>query len=160
MIVLGIDPGLARTGFGVIESTGNNLKMITYGVIETAPSISTDSRLKEIFQEIKNLIKKYKPQKFSIEKIFFCKNEKTIIEVSEARGVVLLAACQNNLSIYEFTPLEVKCAIAGYGKADKKQVQKMIQILLKLEKVPRPDDAADALAIAICASNKVDLLEK
>jgi len=160
MIILGIDPGFARTGYGLIEVNGNSFKMIDYGVIETKSDLEFNLRLKKIFEDLNELIKKYKPLAVSVEKIFFCKNTKTAIDVSHARGVVILTASENNLKIFEFTPPEVKRAITGYGKAEKQQMQKMVQILLKLKEIPWPDDAADALALAICAANNFDLYQK
>ena len=160
MIILGIDPGFARTGYGLIEVNGNSFKMIDYGVIETESGLEFNLRLKKIFEDLNELIKKYKPLAVSVEKIFFCKNTKTAIDVSHARGVVILTASENNLKIFEFTPPEVKRAITGYGKAEKQQMQKMVQILLKLKEIPWPDDAADALALAICAANNFDLYQK
>ncbi len=160
MIILGIDPGFARTGYGLIEVNGNSFKMIDYGVIETESGLEFNLRLKKISEDLNELIKKYKPLAVSVEKIFFCKNTKTAIDVSHARGVVILTASENNLKIFEFTPPEVKRAITGYGKAEKQQMQKMVQILLKLKEIPWPDDAADALALAICAANNFDLYQK
>jgi len=149
MIILGIDPGVAITGFGLVKKT-KTIKHIDHGTIKTSPDIPHEQRLKKIYLEINKLINKHKPDLLVIEKIYFFKNLKTAIPVSEARGVVLLAACQKKVKIKEFTPLQVKMVVCGYGRATKQQVQKMVKELLDLEKMPRPDDAADALAIALC----------
>lgn len=153
MIILGIDPGFARTGFGVIEEKNKNLCMIDYGCISTSAGLTFPKRLKKIREELNGLIKKHRPDICSVEKIFFCKNTKTAIDVGQARGVVILTAAEKNLKILEFTPLQVKQFITGYGKAEKGQIQKMVKILLNLKEIPKPDDAADALALAIAGSN-------
>ena len=151
MIILGIDPGTATTGFGIIR-TGKNLKCLGYGLIQTEPSLSPGARLKKINNEVNKLIKKYRPKIIAVENLFFFKNLKTALPVSQAKGVILLAAAKKNIPVYEFTPLQAKMTVVGYGKAEKKQVQEMIKILLNLKKIPRPDDAADALAVAICCA--------
>lgn len=156
MIILGIDPGLAKTGYGLIEEKKNFLKVIAFGCVTTPKTLAFDLRLKKIHQELSKIIKKFGPAVLSVEKIFFCKNAKTAIEVGHARGAVILAAAQKNLIICEFTPLEVKQTITGYGKAEKKQMQKMIKILLNLKEIPEPDDAADALALAICGARNLN----
>ncbi len=153
--ILGIDPGIATTGFGVIEVDSQKLKLIDYGCILTKVGLSHGQRLKQIHEELDALIKKYKPQATAVEKLFFCNNAKTALIVGEARGVVILTICQNNLPIHEFTPLQVKQAVSAYGKADKKQVQQMVKLLLNMKEIPKPDDAADALAVAICCANTV-----
>ncbi|MBI5072070.1 crossover junction endodeoxyribonuclease RuvC [Candidatus Falkowbacteria bacterium] len=153
MIVLGIDPGFARTGYGVVEEKNKNLRMLDYGCISTPAGVVFEKRLEKIREELTRLIKKYKPGVCAVEKIFFCKNTKTAIDVGQARGVVILTAAEKNLKILEFTPLQVKQSITGYGKAEKQQMQKMVKILLGLKDIPRPDDAADALALAIAGSN-------
>ncbi len=153
-IILGIDPGIADTGYGVIKKDeNNNLKCITYGSIKTKAHTELSDRLNIINQELNKIIKKYKPEKVAVEELFFCKNVKTALIVGQARGVILLTAKQNNLPINEHTPLQVKQAVSAYGKASKLQVQKMVKLILKLEAIPQPDDAADALAVAICSSN-------
>ncbi len=152
MLILGIDPGTTTTGFGLIEWDGKKHTCIDYGVISTKPKISQELKLKEIYTDLKKIISKHKPQLISIEKIYFNTNPKTVISVSQARGICLLAAARKNINIVEFTPLQVKSAICGYGRAEKKQVIYMVRNLLKLQEDPRPDDAADALAIAITAS--------
>ncbi len=153
MIILGIDPGFARTGYGIIEEKNKNIRMLDYGCITTPAGVLFEKRLKKIREEINDLIKKHKPDICAVEKIFFCKNAKTAIDVGQARGVVILTAAEKNLKILEFTPLQVKQFITGYGKAEKGQIQKMVKILLGLKEIPKPDDAADALALAIAGSN-------
>ncbi|MFH1412424.1 MAG: crossover junction endodeoxyribonuclease RuvC [bacterium] len=153
MIILGIDPGIADTGYGVIEKQGNELINIDYGSIKTPAKTDMGKRLDSINKELKKIIKKHKPDLIAIEQLFFCKNVKTALIVGQARGVILLTCEQQKVPTTEFTPLQVKQAVAAYGGAGKMQVQKMVKILLKLEDIPKPDDAADALAIAICAAN-------
>jgi crossover junction endodeoxyribonuclease RuvC len=153
MIILGIDPGFARTGYGVIEEKNKNLRMLDYGCLSTPAGLIFEKRLKKIREGLTSLIKKFKPDVCVVEKIFFCKNAKTAIDVGQARGVVILTAAEKNLKILEFTPLQVKQFITGYGRAEKGQIQKMIKILLNLKEIPKPDDAADALALAIAGSN-------
>ena len=159
-IILGIDPGLASTGYGIIRVIGDKMEMMDYGCISTAAGTPFEQRLKEIHEEIRQLINLHTPSVLAIEELFFAKNAKTALLVGQARGVCLLTGIQHNLSIVEFTPLQVKQAVTGYGKADKKQIQQMTKILLKLKEVPWPDDAADALAIAICASLYNPILQK
>ncbi len=155
MIILGIDPGTANTGYGVINKIKQHLKVLGYGCIITDPKFSTAERLKRINKELEALIKKYKPDIVAVEDIFFFKNLKTAVKVSQARGVVMLTACKRGVSIAEYTPLQVKLAITSYGRADKNQVQQMVKVLLGLAEIPRPDDAADALAVAICHANTI-----
>jgi crossover junction endodeoxyribonuclease RuvC len=150
MIILGIDPGTATTGYGLIEEEKGEIHVLDYGCILTSSKKSLDVRLEEINVKLTEIIKKYQPFEMAVEEIFFANNAKTAIAVGQARGAILLTARQNRCSTFEYTPLQVKNAICGYGGADKKQVQKMVQLLLKLDKLPKPDDAADALAIAIC----------
>lgn len=155
MIYLGIDPGTATTGFGIIKKTKNpkqEFEILEFGVISTPKSDSDAKRLKIIFEDLGAIIKKYKPDYLGIEKLFFAKNQTTAMTVSQARGIVLLASEQAKVPILEFTPLQVKNTLCGYGKADKKQVQSMVQQTFKLKNIPKPDDAADALAIALCAA--------
>ncbi|MDO8264751.1 MAG: crossover junction endodeoxyribonuclease RuvC [Candidatus Parcubacteria bacterium] len=156
MVILGIDPGTAATGWGIIEAkvpkNKNSLVCINYGCIKTYPSSSPGDRLVIINSELKKLIKKYRPKTLAIEKLFFFKNLKTAMPVSQAKGVILMAAAENGIPVLEFTPPQVKMAMVGYGRAEKIQIQKIIKSLLRLKELPRPDDAADALAIAIsCA---------
>ena len=152
MIILGIDPGFARTGYGVIEEKNKNLRMLDYGCLSTPAGLIFEKRLKKIREGLVDLIKKYKPDVCAVEKIFFCKNAKTAIDVGQARGVVILTAAEKNLKIREFTPLQVKQSLTGYGKAEKQQIQKMVKLILNLKEIPKPDDAADALALAICGT--------
>ncbi|MBU1176832.1 MAG: crossover junction endodeoxyribonuclease RuvC [Patescibacteria group bacterium] len=152
MIILGIDPGTATTGYGVIEK-GNSLKMIDYGCIRTTTDCSTAERLNTLDKELSKIIKKYKPSKIAVEDIFFFKNVKTVIKVSQARGVILARAAKTKMQIIEYTPLQIKQAVTSYGRADKNQVQQMVKLLLNLKQIPKPDDAADALATAICCAN-------
>ncbi len=153
MVIMGIDPGTATTGYGVIKNSDNKLKIIDYDCIKTEPKLSTAQRLKEIDQQLAKLIKKYKPRKIAVEDIFFFKNIKTAIKVSQARGVILAGAARAKIPVIEYTPLEVKQAVTSYGRADKHQVQQMVKVLLNLKEIPKPDDAADALAVAICCAH-------
>jgi len=156
MIILGIDPGTASTGYGVIKNTKNlkikaknNLKCLDYGVIKTLPILKTPDRLKKLNNELSKIIKKHRPEILVIEKLYFFKNLKTVMPVSQACGVILLTAAKNKIPVHEFTPLQVKLAVTGFGWSEKKLVQKKIKSLLKLKESPKPDDAADALAIAV-----------
>jgi len=153
MIILGIDPGIADTGFGVINDEKGQLKAVAYGSIKTKANLPLPERLAELYTKLVEVIKIYKPQKAAIEQLFFCNNAKTALIVGQARGVAMLVCQQAGLPIAEFTPLQVKQAVATYGGADKRQVQRMVQIILNLKEIPKPDDAADALAIAICGLN-------
>ena len=155
MIILGIDPGTATTGWGALRCKDRKMECLDYGVIKTLASTPAAQRLKEINGELNKLIKKYQPQVLAVEDIYFFKNLKTVIPVSQAKGVILFTAAKKGIPVYEFTPLQVKMAITGYGRADKKQVQKMLKILLCFDQIPRPDDAADALAVAICCALKM-----
>lgn len=151
MRILGIDPGTATTGYGIIE-TKNSLECLEYGCIKTDPSFSPAERLKKIHDELNLLIKKTQPKILAVESIFFFKNSKTAMPVSQAKGVILLSAAKKKIPVYEFTPLQIKMTVVGFGRAEKKQVQKMMKILLNLKDLPRPDDAADALAAAVCCA--------
>jgi crossover junction endodeoxyribonuclease RuvC len=152
---LGIDPGLADTGFGLIKKDGHKLKLICCGSIKTPAKSDFINRLNDIHQELINLIKKYRPEVVAVEQLFFCKNIKTALLVGQARGVCLMTVAEHNLPIYEYTPLQVKQALTSYGRADKQQVGQMVKILLGLKSVPQPDDAADALAVAITCANSI-----
>ena len=149
MRILGIDPGIGRCGWGVIEAENSKLKMLSCGCIETSPKKAVEKRLEEIHDEITKFIKTYSPDVLSIEELFFNTNAKTAFVVGQARGVILLAATQNNLTIAIYTPLQVKLALTGYGRAEKPQVGQMVKTLLGLKEIPKPDDTADGLAIAI-----------
>lgn len=154
MIILGIDPGTATTGFGVIKKEGSKLTFVDAGVITTPPDMSMPSRLAEIYAGINELIAEYKPDCMAVELLYFATNVTTAITVGQARGVVLLAAGEHSLPLGEYTPLQVKQAVTGYGKADKKQIQEMVKMMLGLSGIPKPDDAADGLAIAITHANQ------
>ena len=155
MIIIGIDPGIADTGYGVIQKNDDNtLKCLDYGSIKTKSNLELSKRLSILYKELDTIIKRYKPNLMAVEELFFCNNAKTAIIVGQARGVILLTINQNNIPFLEFTPLQVKQTVSTYGKATKAQVQKMIKLILNLKIIPKPDDAADALAVAICACNK------
>ena len=147
-IVLGIDPGYAIIGWSVIDKTKKEIKVLDYGVIKTSKKLEFPDRLEKIFEELNKIIKKHKPTIAGIEQLYFAKNTTTAIHVGHARGVIILALQKNNIKIQEFTPLQIKQATASYGRAEKKQIQKMMQLILKLPELPEPDDAADALAVA------------
>jgi crossover junction endodeoxyribonuclease RuvC len=150
-LALGIDPGTATTGFGLVEQLPDGgLRAIDYGVILTPKDLSAPDRLALLYQQLKELLLLHRPATSAVEKLFFQKNVSTALAVGQARGVTLLALAQAGIEIAEYTPNEVKQAVAGYGSADKRQVQEMVRVLLALPEIPRPDDAADALAIAIC----------
>lgn len=150
MIILGIDPGLAIVGWGVLEYKGSRFRTLGYGSIQTPAGMPTEERLVAIYDSLAKLIETYRPDCMAVEELFWNTNQTTGIRVSEARGVILLCATQRNVKIFEYTPLQVKQAVVGYGRAEKKQVISMVTMLLGLEKPPKPDDTADALAIAIC----------
>jgi crossover junction endodeoxyribonuclease RuvC len=150
MIILGIDPGTATTGYGVIELLNGNLKLVDFGCILTKSNEKLEYRLEKIHQELNDLIKRFSPNEVVVEELFFTNNAKTAIAVGQARGVIILTARMNNCPVFEYTPLQVKNAVCGYGGAEKSQVQKMVKLLLRLDIIPKPDDAADAVAIAIC----------
>jgi len=155
MKILGIDPGTATTGFGLITKEGPKLTKLDCGVISTAKDLEMSERLNILYKDLQQIIKSHKPDAMAVEKLFFTNNITTAMTVSQARGIVLLVASQNNIPIAEYTPLQVKMSATGYGKATKKQVQEMVKKILKLSVIPKPDDAADALAIAICHSANV-----
>lgn len=150
MIILGIDPGYAIVGVGVIEFNGNKFHIIDYYAITTDAGTPFEERLKIIYDGLNEVIEKYKPSHMAIEKLFFNDNAKTAIDVGQARGVIVLSAVNHGVEIFGYTPLQVKQAVVGYGRADKKQVQQMTRALLNLKEIPQPDDVADALAIALC----------
>ena len=155
MTILGLDPGIARLGWGVVAQhasrTGN--PVVYFGVIETDRKTPTTERMQTIRNEILKLLKKFKPDAVAVEKLFFSKNVKTAMQISEIRGIILLTIAEAHVAFVEYTPQIVKQAVTGYGNADKRQVQRMVQTILKLRELPKPDDAADALALAICASH-------
>lgn len=150
MRILGIDPGYAIVGWGVIDYQGNKFKVVDYGAILTEAKTPFNLRLEKIYDDLSDIIVKNQPEAMAIEKVFYNSNAKTVIDVSQARGVLMLAAQKNRLQVCEYTPLQVKQSVVGYGRADKKQVQEMTKRILSLEKIPKPDDTADALAMAIC----------
>lgn len=155
MIILGIDPGTATTGYALIKKLKNSTyEILDFGVITTRKNLSDAARLVILQKDLQELIKKYRPETAGVEKLYFEKNAKTAMAVSQARGVVLFALEKNKIPIKEFTPLQMKSIVCGYGKADKKQVQFMVQKTFGLKNIPKPDDAADALGLALCASIK------
>jgi len=150
MRILGIDPGIAIVGWGVIDYDRVKAKAVDYGAITTGPDMKTEDRIATVFRQMQTIIQVHKPDAVSVEELFFNTNQKTGIIVAEARGVLLLAATLAGIPVYEYTPLQIKSAVVGYGRADKKQVITMVTMLLKLDKPPKPDDTADALAAALC----------
>lgn len=155
MIILGIDPGTAALGYGVVERIGGRLRAIDHGCLVTSPDLPMPERLLAIHGLLDDLLSLHEPAIVAVERLFFSRNAQTAIAVGQARGVVLLAAAQHGKPVREATPNEVKSAIAGYGAADKEQVQRMVQLVLGMAELPRPDDAADALAIAVCIANRM-----
>jgi crossover junction endodeoxyribonuclease RuvC len=153
VIVLGIDPGTAATGYGIVSREGSRLRAIDYGCVETRPEYAPASRLQHIHRAVSDLIELHQPAMLAVERLFFNRNVQTAFAVGQARGVVLLAAAQHDLPVFEYGPHEVKMAVTGYGRADKQQVQRMVQVVLGMSSLPRPDDAADALAVAICLAH-------
>ncbi len=150
MVILGLDPGTATTGYGVIRVLGNRFQMLEYGIISTPAKTPMEKRLEMIYDNLQELLQKWQPDQAAVEELFFNQNITTAITVGQARGVLLLCCAQNNVPLAEYTPLQVKQALVGYGRADKKQIQQMVKMFLNLADIPKPDDAADALAIAIC----------
>ena len=156
MIILGIDPGYAILGWGVIEKMGNHFRAIDYGAVTTDKDTEMPRRLEILYDGLREIIEEYRPEEASIEKLFFNTNTTTAINVGQARGVAILACMKGGLKVAEYTPLEIKQALVGYGRADKKQVQFMVKTMLNLPEVPKPDDTADALAAAICHGHSAD----
>ena len=150
MKILGIDPGIAIMGYGVVEFDGNKVKVIENGVVTTSSKTKTPERLNILYDNLNEIINQHKPDEFAIEELFFNQNVKTAITVGHARGVQVYCAQANNLPIYEYTPLQIKQAITGYGRSSKMQMQKTVTTLLNLKEIPKPDDAADALSVALC----------
>ena len=150
MLVLGIDPGTAITGFGLVREDQAGLALVDYGVVTTPAGQPLPNRLQTIYQGLRDVVTQHQPRVAAVEELFFSRNARTALSVGHARGVTLLALADEGLSIYEYKPLEIKQAVAGYGGADKRQVQEMVRMLLDLDHVPQPDDAADAVAVAIC----------
>lgn len=160
MRVLGIDPGIAIVGFGFIDKIGHRLVPVQYGSIQTEADTPTEVRLRQIYESACRLLDEYRPDAIAVEKLFFNKNVTNAFTVGQARGVLLLAAAQRGLAVGEYTPMQVKQAVAGYGGAEKKQVQEMVSMLLKLKAAPKPDDVADALAVAICHAHSSALTNR
>ncbi len=153
MIIMGIDPGLALMGFGVMETDGYRFRTLDYGVVDTPAGMDEPDRLLMLWDGLNALLKQYKPEAVAVEELFFNKNVKTAVSIGQARGVILLAVKTCGIPLYEYTPLQVKQAVVGYGRAEKKQIQLMVKTILNLKDIPKPDDAADALAIAIAHAN-------
>jgi len=160
MIILGIDPGVAISGYGVISYQGNKFKVIEYGAVLTGAKMELPQRLLKINNEITNIIQRLNPQVAAIEELFFNKNIKTALTVAHGRGAAIISVANQNLPVFEYTPLQVKQAVVGYGRADKNQVQQMVKILLGLDEIPKPDDVADALAVAICHAHSSAFINK
>jgi len=161
VIILGIDPGYAITGYGIIVKDKGNLKAVDYGVITTPAKAYFPLRLCDIYDSLSHLLKEFEPDCVAIEELFFSRNTTTAMGTAQARGVAVLAAAQAGKPVFEYTPLQVKVAVTGYGRAEKLQIQEMVRMLLKLRQQPKPDDAADALAVAIChahSGNRLDSL--
>ena len=149
MIVLGIDPGYALMGWGVVEAEGSRMRLINYGCIETKAGVPMQNRLRTLQLGVRDLLNIYRPDDVAFEELFFARNVTTALMVGAARGAAIIAAAEYTNNLYEYTPMQIKQAITGYGKADKKQIQQMVKLLLKLDEIPKPDDAADAIACAI-----------
>ncbi len=159
MLVIGIDPGTATTGYGLLrELPDGSLQPVTYGAILTSPNLPLSERLLDLHKQLTDLLLLHRPESAAVEKLFFQRNVRTALSVGQARGVILLTLAEHGLSVAEYTPLEVKQAVVGYGAAEKRQVQQMVRTLLALDDIPRPDDAADALAIAICHLHSTRLM--
>ena len=156
MKILGIDPGYAILGWGVVEKTGNRFRSIDYGAVTTDKDMDMPDRLEVLYDGLREIIEEHSPEVASIEKLFFNTNTTTAINVGQARGVAILACIKGGLEIAEYTPLQIKQALVGYGRADKKQIQFMVKTMLNLRSVPKPDDTADALAAAICHGHSAD----
>ena len=150
MLVLGIDPGTAITGYGLVHEQDDGLSLVECGVVTTPSSQPLPERLQTIYRGLSDVVRRFQPEEAAVEELFFSRNVRTALSVGQARGVALLALVDAGLPIYEYKPLEIKQAVAGYGGADKQQVQEMVRMLLNLERVPQPDDAADAVAVAVC----------
>ena len=160
MRILGIDPGFAITGYSIIDYIGNKFNLISSGAVTTPAGESFPLRLTKIYQDIENIIKEFKPDAISVEELFFNNNVKTAINVAQARGIVLVVGCRNNIPTFEYTPLQVKQAVVGYGRADKIQVQKMVKTILKVDNLPKLDDITDSMAIAICHAHSAKFSQK
>jgi len=159
-VILGLDPGTASTGFGVIAAEGNRLRALEYGVIVTPAGMALERRLERIFAEVREVLGRHRPDATAIESLFFNVNVRTALAVGQARGVTLLACSQAGCEVFEYTPQQIKQAVVGYGKAEKEQVMEMVRVLLGLPETPRPDHAADALGVAICHANTAGVRER
>ena len=159
MIVLGIDPGIAIVGYGIVEYNNNSFKVLNYGAITTPPKINLSNRIKTIYDDINTLIRSYSIDALAIEELFFNKNVKTAIDVAHARGVIMVSCSNYGIPIYEYTPLQVKQGVVGYGRAAKNQIQEMVKVILNLPEIPKPDDVADGLALAICHCHSINYSE-
>ncbi len=157
--IIAIDPGTATTGFALLQKSRSEVRLLDYGCIITSPKNTLPQRLQIIARDLRRLIKRYRPQELAIETLFFAKNVKTAMAVGQARGVTLLIGAENKLKISEYTPLQVKQALTGYGRADKRQIQLLVKARLNLKNIPKPDDAADAIAIGLCHFQTVNLLK-
>lgn len=160
MIILGVDPGYATLGYGVVKKTGNHFQAVTYGVVTTETSMQPHERLCKIYDAVQALIDEHKPEVMAVEELFFYRNVTSAIQVGQARGVVLLAGAKAGIPVYEYTPMQVKQGVVGYGGAEKIQVRQMVKILLNLPKMPKKADSADALAIAICHGNSEMMIKR
>jgi len=150
MVIMGIDPGFAITGYGIVKYQGNRFSVIDYGVVTTEAGIPLPKRLLLLSNRLEEIIEKHNPSAISIEELFFNKNIKTALNVGHGRGVALVTAAKSGIEVFEYTPLQVKQSVVGYGRAEKAQIQQMVKVILNLQAIPKPDDAADALAVAIC----------
>lgn len=157
MRILGLDPGTATIGFGIIQTGRQKHKLLDYGCIRTAAGIPFADRLRQIYEDLQSIVKEWKPEAVAIEEIFFSKNVKTAMQVAQARGAIIQQLALGPHQIAEYKPQQVKEAVCGYGKAEKRQVQKMVQLILEMDEIPHPDDAADALALAICHANSLHM---
>ena len=160
MRVLGIDPGYGITGYSIIDYEGNRFKLVSSGAIKTNAGVSFPLRLTKIFDDLNLIIDEFKPDAISVEELFFNNNAKTAINVAQARGVVLIVGCKRNIPTFEYTPLQIKQAVTGYGRADKMQVQRMVKTILNVEKLPKLDDTTDSMAAAICHAHSAKFSEK
>ena len=160
MRILGIDPGFAITGYSIIDYIGNKFDLIASGAVTTKAGESFPLRLLKLNNDLENIIDEYKPDAISVEELFFNQNTKTAINVAQARGIILIVGCKRGIPTFEYTPLQVKQAVTGYGRADKMQVQKMVQSILKVEKIPKLDDITDSMAIGICHAHSQKFAEK
>lgn len=160
MIIVGIDPGLAISGYGIINYIGNRFEVLEYGAVTTESVEEFPLRLKRLYDSYTEIFHKYNPDAVAIEELFYNKNVKTALAVAQARGVHLLAAVNKNIPMYEYTPLQIKQGLVGYGRAEKRQIQEMVKIILKLEEIPTPDDVADGLAAAVCHAHSLKYADK